>query len=406
MKSKQKLVGFTLFVILTLQLFSLFRALPSTPACGQIRSLGLGAQVLINCDSAVFMKDAQDPSRLISGESVYQDRPLYSSLSWLISKSLIEFGLPDHRTKVIGNSGVETEYSAIFYLSYLLINLFTLASAVILGVSWFLKKKETSVKWWIKYFAVVNVILIISANEITKTFFWTPHSQMFNILLPVYALYLQSNSKKLETKAYFIINSIIISILMLFYSLVILLFFFLLKSSFSTMRKRILIIGGAIVPYMLWPFLIQWSGGTYQNINFTRYREFIWVYDAIIEKILLERILGNWRGFISTVPIFPTLLLLLFLLIIIKIKNLKFLTMKFITNSSSQFFIIYFVALSFMGYNARRLTMGPYIYLELLCFASFFSYLQKYSPRGQIIGLAGLAIPQSIFWVFTHGPMA
>jgi hypothetical protein len=36
---------------------------------------------------------------------------------------------------------------------------------------------------------VVSVGLLLVTNDISKAFFWSPHTQMFNVLVPVMAVY-------------------------------------------------------------------------------------------------------------------------------------------------------------------------------------------------------------------------
>ena len=402
--SSKKCAGLILLLVLILQIASLFRVLPTTPACGQIRDLGHAAHVLINCDSAVFMKDSQNPNRLINGESVYQDRPLYGVLSWAIAKSLIAVGIPDKTIPVIGNSGKTTLYSEVHYLSYLAINLLVLLSAVWLSVSWFRKKVSIEKTDSITLLGIANVVLIVTANELTKTFFWTPHSQMFNILLPAYALYLGGNLERLKRPMFFYTNLVLIGILLYFYSLCILLLYFLVISSFKNIYKRLGLLIAAILPYLLWPKIVDVLGGTYHNQNLTRYREFIWLLDSAKNGTFIENFFKNWSAFGATFPIIPSLLVCAVLFYIWKKENFRISVKR--NFLLGLFPIGYLFTLSIMGYNARRLTMGPFIYLELVIFVLFILVFKKRSERFQKIALIVLVLVQLLSWVFSHGPMA
>ena len=112
-----------IFLGLSLQLVSLFRKYPPNHPCGKVLSVSKNLNVLINCDSAVFMKDAQEPSRLFDGQSVYQDRPLPTLLVSILSKAWRLFNLPDYYRNVVGNSGIPYTYSLATYLFFLIINI-------------------------------------------------------------------------------------------------------------------------------------------------------------------------------------------------------------------------------------------------------------------------------------------
>ncbi|MFM7979907.1 MAG: hypothetical protein ACKPKO_11385, partial [Candidatus Fonsibacter sp.] len=79
-----------------IQIISLFRSYPLDHPCGRVLDINSVMSVLINCDSAVYMKDAQNPIRLVNGESVYQDRPIPTLLVAMLAKFWHFFNLPDY----------------------------------------------------------------------------------------------------------------------------------------------------------------------------------------------------------------------------------------------------------------------------------------------------------------------
>ena len=201
-------VALTTLLVIFVQCFSFFRNFPTAPACGRVINIFADLNVLINCDSALFMKDAQDPSRVFDGISVYQDRPAHSLLAWILANIMKFFGLPNQAREVVGTSGQTTVYETLYYGSYLLINLVVVVVSVLLA----LKFVFGSLNWHTikveKYFVAI-ILLIVAANELTKTFFWTPHSQMFNILLPTLSLALLANRSKINSFQRFISLNII-----------------------------------------------------------------------------------------------------------------------------------------------------------------------------------------------------
>ena len=118
-----KIFTLVTMVIVAIQAASLFRSFPTNPACGRVLNVFASLNVLINCDSAVFMKDAQDTSRLIDGQSVYQDRPAHAFTVSALSNLMKALGFPNISRAITGNSGEITVYQSTYYLSYLILNL-------------------------------------------------------------------------------------------------------------------------------------------------------------------------------------------------------------------------------------------------------------------------------------------
>jgi hypothetical protein len=111
-KTKELLLG--TLVVVGLQVFTLFRNFTDTPKCGKIVEPIPGLNVLVNCDSSIFMKDADNPMRLLDGSSDYQDRPAHSAIISLFLKLFKFLNLPDKTFSVTGLSGSQYSYSAIY----------------------------------------------------------------------------------------------------------------------------------------------------------------------------------------------------------------------------------------------------------------------------------------------------
>lgn len=383
---------------MVLQIFTFFRSFPENPACGRVIQLESHAKILINCDSAVFMKDAQELKRLWDGRSVYQDRPLYASVASGMAHLLKIFGFPEQSRKIVGNSGTTTEYFLTYYISFLFLNLFTLVAAVLFGLKYVFKSIILDNR--IKLILSSIIILVIAGNEITKTYFWTPHSQMFNILLPTISLYLIQERKNLNGGRNFFKILALVEILLFFYSLTSILFLILLSFNWKNIYTRLTAIALCTLPYASLPLIIKFTGGEYQSIAITRYREFIWVIDAFKSGKTSEYFLTNFTAFLQTFPLTPILLLALVFFLVFR-RNLISITKEY----EIRFFLVYLVFFSLMGYYARRLTMGPMIFAELYAMRLFmlniFSAEKKYNER---IFLALLIFLFSS-WILTNGPL-
>ena len=395
-------------LLLLVQSISLFRTYPSSPACGRVMNLFGSLNVLINCDSAVFMKDAQDPSRVFEGLSVYQDRPAHSTLAWVIGSFLKWLGFPNQTREVIGNSGQLTNYESIFYLSYLLINLSILLAAVLLAVNYVFGTMSLEKLRRTKLILLI-VILTVTANELTKTFFWTPHSQMLNVLLPVLALTLLNIRTRIVRFRQIFLWSALISVLMFFYPLFGILFGILLFVPYGNHLKRLLTILSFSLVYVLYPSILEILGGRYHNPNVDDYRQYVWLLDSARDNQLVQNLRLNLGSFATTFSIIPT--------VVIFVMG----TVFFITHRKSSyqqgekssfdllpyllFFSLYITALSLMGYYSRRLTLGPYIFLELLLIKLSIPVLGEKFDKSKGLFMMMLLVLLIGSWVGTNGPL-
>ena len=398
----------TILLTLIVQSFSFFRDFPTSPVCGRVVSIFAELSVLINCDSAVFMKDAQDPSRVFEGISVYQDRPAHSVLAWILATTMKLFGVPNQSREIVGTSGQTTIYETLYYGSYILINLTVVVISVLLALKFvFGTLNWKSIKFQ-KYFALA-ILLIVAANELTKTFFWTPHSQMFNVLLPTLSLALLVNRSKISKLSQFVTLNAITLMLMFFYPLFGLLFGLLLFTRYARFVQRLITISLFSSVYVFYPQILEVLGGKHRNFVVEEYRQYVWVLDSIRENELITNLTLNLTSFGSTFPILPTigLILVFIVLTIVTSRSQYFTREKFRTDLLPYllFAFIYLVALSLMGYYSRRLTLGLYIFLELLAIKFFLKVFDgRFNKTGQIFLalILGLLVGS---WIWTNGPL-
>jgi hypothetical protein len=150
----------------------------------------------LNCDSPEFMWLARDPAGLLAPESPRQARP-----GLIFAAALLERGLslivPSAAPPApIGQglfdpSRIVQAYHENFsaYLAYVLLNF-----AIVLTAFWLLRRMVREGAPHAAADVASDVILVstgllLVANGVAKAFLWSPHTQMFNILAPVLALY-------------------------------------------------------------------------------------------------------------------------------------------------------------------------------------------------------------------------
>jgi hypothetical protein len=148
----------------------------------------------LNCDSPQFMALARDPSALLEPKNARQARPglilaaalIQAPLSLVVSSNglparSIENGLED-TTEIVRS--FDRDLPA--YLAYIALNI-----AILLAAFFVLR---LIVRPWVSHDGATSIIiaasgLVLIANDVVKAFVWSPHTQMFNILVPVLALY-------------------------------------------------------------------------------------------------------------------------------------------------------------------------------------------------------------------------
>ena len=165
--------------LLVLGLNILMLAQPSMPTdkfyCVEDRPIGKGFRHLLNCDSGEFLALASEPSSVVV-RPVRQSRPLSFTLAYLVSRPLyfvprlVRFG-PYHPF-------------APEFVAYLLINLALVILALVI-FTWLLDWSARVRDGTELLFAMV----VLGVNDVTKLFFWTPHTQVYNLFIGCLTLY-------------------------------------------------------------------------------------------------------------------------------------------------------------------------------------------------------------------------
>jgi hypothetical protein len=358
--------------------------------------------VLINCDSAVYMKDAQNPIRLVNGESVYQDRPIPTILVAMLVKFWHFLNLPDYYREVQGNSGQIVTYSLVTYIIFLALSAAIFSMACYVGLkslSWFQQKLNIPNEIFIN--TAFIFVIVLAMNEITKTFFWTPGSQMFNLLLPVYAFYLITYNYKDITYKFYFSQILIVSILLFSYAFLIILLVPLLLAKWSNLRNRLLLCSIPIIAYLSYPFLLNQLGGTYNNFAVGDRRMYIWVIDAYKQNKFFEKISEFLGYFFESFPVLPTILILIALTAFMLMQK------NFNLDFRSEIFLIsvHILMISFYGYYSRRLTFPIIVLLFLVVIKLFFTLKSSHQKRILQFGLPVLVPIVTGSWIFTLGPL-
>jgi hypothetical protein len=251
--------------------------------------------------------------------------------------------------------------------------------------------------------------MVVAANELTKTFFWTPHSQMFNILLPVLALVMIEQRKGINNLKSFLFAAALIFGLMFFYPLFGILFSILIFAKYANLFKRIVILQFFIITFLLYSKIIDSVGGSYSNFALEHYRQYVWIFDSLANGTLQEKLSANLKAFIFTFPIFPSILLAVTIVLLAFVATTSAQSATKFKSSTLPYLLflsLYVFALAMMGYYSRRLTLGVMIYVELLLLKNSASLLSERYQRTWHLAMSLLILILIGSWVWTNGPLA
>lgn len=360
-----------IFILFLIQVITVLKKATDSYHCSTVVTKLKFLHFHLNCDSPIFLLDAQHPTRFINGISMYQDRPIYSLINNLVFTIAKLLHLPLHPFTYSGTDRIPTTYYLENYGIFILENLAILSIAVFIALSLvrnfdyqFRASEGVS-----KLFAV-SVVAVLSMNKITHDFFWSPHTQMFNILLPCILLAVAMNAKWISDQGAFL-KFLTLSILILSYPLCIILIPLLAISYIRAgSAKQLLWLAASVIPYFSLPILISILGGKYQNIGTRDYRQFVWVLDGIRNHNLISSSISNLSSYVSTFPKIVLIVIFIYWSYFLYdfIRNPSN-TGKFIQKTHlgrvAVGFITYFLFLYSMGYYSPRLTWGLVLYLML-----------------------------------------
>jgi hypothetical protein len=310
--------------------------------------------------------------------------------------------LPDYYREVQGNSGQIVTYSIVTYIIFLALSASIFSIACYVGLkSLFRFQQKLSIPAEIFISASFIFVIVIAMNEITKTFFWTPGSQMFNLLLPVYAFYLITYNYKDITHKFYFSQILIVSLLLFSYAFFIILLVPLVLAKWNKLRNRLLLCSVPITAYLSYPFLLNQFGGTYNNFAVGYRRMYIWVIDAYKQDNFFDKISEFLGYFFESIPVLPTILILIALTSFTLVQKNLHLDFR----NELLLIFVHILMISFYGYYSRRLTFPIVILMLLVIIKLFFTLKSGTQKRILQLGLPVLVPIVIGSWIFTLGPL-
>lgn len=326
--------------------------------------------VHIDCDAQYFLLDAQNPMRILNDQSPIQDRPLHAVLVYLIAKILTLVGMPEFPITYLGEDGIPQTYNLLHYTIYIGLNAVILFISVILvlRVLVLVSNKKDSTKGFT--LPIILTVGILVQNPITFEFFWTAHSQIFNILIPALIFYFL-HEDFIFTKSKLWGTVLLLSILLLMYpTFFIVLPVIYLKAMQQLGKKTIPIVTLAVLPKILWPGMLGLLGGNYNDTPVEGHRRFIWIIDSLKDNTFPSTLLNKLDLFIHSIPLLWVLILLAYIAIGVWASKSNTVLLTGVSNrylkNSFIAFSIYFLGIALNGEYGPRFTIGVLILLALL----------------------------------------
>lgn len=369
---------FILFGLLT-QIFSILHS-PSTSIsgtkvafCNYYISKFHIFNVHIDCDSQYFLLDSQNPMRLFQDQTPLQDRPLHTFLVFIISKVLGFVGIPSAPITYLGEDGIPQTYNILNYGIFIAINAIILIASILLVLRVMLKGNLNQSRYF--KISIFLAILLLTQNPVNREYFWTPHSQVFNLLIPALLFYLVQKDFLLNKKRFFVILVLISFSLLAYPTFVILLPVFFIMTWKTLGKIYAIFIAVSIIPKLLWPVVVNNFGGHYVDWPVVGHRRFVWIWDSFKSKTLRHDLEAHLSDFLHSLP-WPWVMISLIILLIgfNYLRGLRrtgvWSTRSDLTYSAVAFFT-YSVGMILNGEYGPRFTTGVVLLLSFLILNEF-----------------------------------
>ena len=287
--------------------------------------------VSLNCDSPEFMRVAANPAVLLDTSTPMQSRPGMPAAAWLISRPLQPLAslvprLVDtpRRADIDPGRIANALYSfGSQYAAYVLLNLLILGCSFHIFRLIYRVHQPTDEPETVAIVAVSFASLMIATYPVTN-FLLSPHSQLFNTLAPLLALFfaLRANEGALADIRFAVLVGTIVGLGQTAYAkfLVITMAVLLFAGlhaighrrngvSLATLRNAAVLVALSIAPIVLWYAFVRLAGGEFHYHELQDDKSVSWMLIALHEGPaqfsweLSRRFHFQLAGLISLLPI-------------------------------------------------------------------------------------------------------
>jgi hypothetical protein len=289
--------------------------------------------IALNCDSPQFTWLARQPEGLLEYHNARQSRPGMIIAAALLTKPLALLVPAGGPPLPVTQGLLETERITVAlardlpaYLAYIVLNL----GILLLCFHVLRKVMATAGMDHGAGMIIVAIGWLLVANDVTKAFFWSPHTQLLNILAPVLALYatLRVLTGAAFDRAFALGMGLIVGLGFTAYGVFIVIpaclippWLRAIARESSPERRRdalanlALLLVLSIAPMALWIAYVIHTTGEFFHIEATHFGQVLWMLEALQQGSFLRRFFGTlWELLVFAAPqAFPLAILVSFL---------------------------------------------------------------------------------------------
>jgi hypothetical protein len=374
----------------------------------------------MNCDAFELVGGTITPNYLFTKNYPRQSRPLYILSGSILGYTIYFLSYPIHdfikeKAKTEFHNLITDNRIPLYvshYVGLVVINFIVLVCSLWLFELIIEKHSGT----WkngkiLQYFFLVSLL----ANNVTKQFFWSPHFQMFNTFMPLYAIWIYTkNLSTPQSIKQTLIQGCLTGVLQLFYGSFILIIPIIILSQNNkqldknSLKRTLITLSGFLTPIFLWYVVLTMRNTTPYSEEMVHYREFLWIYDAMISpnKNLFKELFINLKTYAGTTAVFIFPVILFVITYWMASTRSRLYRSNLILDNKTKIifgsvFILTILFFGLMGYYSDRLTYSSTV--VLICCAGIFINKVKLS-NGWITTLSLLILCWQLFLIFFEMP--
>jgi len=352
----------------------------------------------INCDSQYFLLDSQDPSRIINNQSPLQDRFLHTFLVFIFSRIFGLIGVPEGPVVYLGEDNIPQTYNILNYALYISINVLTLLLSfwlISIALGLFKRKLDR-----VQTILIFSTIVFTAQNPITREFFWTPHSQIFNILIVCLLFFFAQEEFVVTKRNYFLVFTFLSVCLLIYPAFLILLPILLVRVYRAIGAWHSVLLLFCLIPRTLYPVILEFFGGEYVEWTVKKHRRGIWLIDSAQAGTLLTDLRENLNYLAQSLPFAWLLILCLLFLIYIK-DSYKIGRLdsgkKQQVQDASLVCLLYLLGLFINGAYSERFSIG--LVILLILFVTKFTLQRPKPPVSTLVVFIFVVCLNMLLWL-------
>lgn len=333
--------------------------------------------VTLNCDAQTFLRVASNFPEIFRSDSIRQARPGLIFVASVIAAPLRP--IADFAYKIVRPSAAHPDIPSErlgpalhafipAYIAYLIIGVLLILATF--HLFWRMAGRPGAGAG-VAAVGVLAVGLLFAFNDITKGFLLSPHTQLFNIFLPVVCTWIAwraSRDDLLGDPKVFALAAAIGYGIVSYAAFVVALPALLLPAAVAQLRRPQLsrrwveltwrgaaVCALAALPSIAWYFLVKAKSGGFNLIAVQKFRLLAWVGDTYVTagaagvgRLFIEK-LGTMAGY-ATMHAFVALSVVL--IVVLALANERIPIRKTLEPSAPLVFAALFVSLMFLGFYA------------------------------------------------------